>query len=218
MDENNIVDLRRERERREREQREALQAVVSAKQPDQEARDSTSGSDQSSKTDTASAEKAAPPQAPHSKELLAWEAPEYIEHPKQKEEWTRTTWLIATPIALLLLLVKNVLGAATIAIGAFAFLVNAFRPPRRMRFALEEKGVRVGERFHPYDQLESFWIFSGEEDKVLSLRRKAWLHYGLHLPIADVEPDRIREALSAHIPEKEESPSVVDEFLRRIGY
>ena len=204
MTEKNIVDLRKEKERREREQREALRAVVP----------------EAKKQDEGESAKEEPKQEPPQKvePLYAWDTFEYVEQPKQKATWTRNTWLIALPIVAVLLLTRNILGAATIAIGAFAFLVNAFRPPRKLHYVITKKGITAGDRFYPYDALESFWIFSEDEDKVLSLKRRATLRYALHVPLGDADPEKIRKALKPYISEEEHKLSAMDVFLHRIGY
>lgn len=215
----NVVDLRKERERRERKQRlsgqgEALRAVVSAAPSEADLSVAGQAGQDVGQDDEV------PPPAKEQPEvtLLGWDALEYGEHAKQKDQWIRNTWLIAGPIALILLLTKSFLGAAAIAIGAFAFLVNAFRPPRRLHYAILKKGVRAGEKIYIYDQLDSFWIFSEEEDKVLSLKRKGMLHFAITIPIGKTDPDVTRKMLTQFLVEEEQEVSGVDQFLRRIGY
>lgn len=207
MTEKNIVDLRKEKERREREQREALRAVVPQAKKQHEAAASEEPK-----------QEVPPEPVKKSEALYTWDTLEYVEHPKQKAVWTRNTWLITLPIVVILLLGKNILGAATIAIGAFAFLVNAFRPPRKLHYAIQKKGITAGDRFYPYDSLESFWIFSEDEDKVLSLKRRATLRYAQYLPLGDADPEKIRKALKPQLSEEEHKHSAIDVFLHRIGY
>ena len=213
----NVVDLRKEREHRERKQREALRAVLPSAKP------STASADSPAHQETqnpSGQDDTAPPPVEEQEEvtLLEWDTLEYSEHAKQKEQWMKTTWLIAGPIVLLLLLGKNILGAAVIAIGAFAFLVNAFRPPRMLHYAILKNGIRAGEKVYKYDLLESFWIFLEEEDKVLSLKHKEMLRFAITVPIGKTDPNIIRETLMQFLVEEEQEVSGVDQFLHRIGY
>lgn len=199
----NVVDLRKEKERRNlsagEDNREALRAVTA-----EDLDENTQEEDQ-------------PPQA-QAEELFTWDALEFVEHEKERYVWIRNTVIAVVPVVLFLLFTKNLLGAATIAIGAFAFLGNAFRSPSHVHFAIRRDGVVVGARMFSYEHIESFWIFTEDEDKVLSLKRKELLLFPLRMPLGDVEEESVRTILGQYIPEEEQHISLIDGILRRIGY
>ena len=150
--------------------------------------------------------------------LLVWEALEFTPHKKDQRAWIQTTALVAIPLALLTALTKNVLGVIVILLAAVTFLLSAFRKPRRLTYELKENGIIAGNSFMSFTQIESFWIFDDEENRVLSLKRKGLLVPYLKIPLGDTDADEVRAILKNYVTEEEQQPSAFDALLRRIGY
>ncbi|OHA48651.1 MAG: hypothetical protein A2682_02590 [Candidatus Terrybacteria bacterium RIFCSPHIGHO2_01_FULL_58_15] len=151
--------------------------------------------------------------------ILSWEALEFPERKKDEGVWLTRTAMVALPLALTFLLLKNLLGAIVIILGAFAFLLAAFRKPTKVRFHIDDKGIRINEHFHPFTQLVSFWIFTDPpQERIVSIRQKNMLQQNLALPLGETDPQKVRAALLAHLQEEEQQPSAVDALMRRIGF
>lgn len=151
--------------------------------------------------------------------FFAWEAPEFRERLRNRERWVRTAIFIAVPLALLFLLLKNVLGAIVTVLAAFTVLLEAFRKPRRMRFAITEHGVEINDKRYPYRELESFWIFADDpNERMLSVKTKRLLRQYLPLPLGLADPDRIHAALEPFLPEEKQERSAFDALMREIGF
>ncbi|MBI4134297.1 MAG: hypothetical protein HY475_02640 [Candidatus Terrybacteria bacterium] len=150
---------------------------------------------------------------------LSWEAFEFPERQKDEGAWLARTAMVAVPLALTFLLLKNLLGAVVVVLGAFAFLLAAFRKPTKVRFHIDDKGIRINEHFHPFTQLVSFWIFTDPpQERIVSIRQKNMLQQNLALPLGETDPQKVRAALLAHLQEEEQQPSAVDALMRRIGF
>jgi len=214
---NPIIDLRKEQERRDPPAGAAARAnaarqTTNDKQP-------TTNNPLARKDATSTEDNPASEAKPLKEgEVLEWEAYEYEHHKKDEKAWIRKTTYVAIPLAILMLLMKNVLGFVVVALGAAAFLLSAFRPPQRLTYRITKDGIIIGSTFRSYKVFTSFWIFSGEQGALLSLKRDGVLGHPLAVPMDGIDPDRVREILSAYLPEEEQQPSQFDAFLRRIGY
>ena len=159
---------------------------------------------------------------PHSedaKTLHAWEAREFIERPKKENLWLGYVVVVGIALAVLFLFLRNILGALLVLVGGFAFLVQAFRKPKIVQFAVTDKGIKAGTSLHSYEQLQSFWIFmEPANERSLSVQRKKGFGRTLAFPLGASNPVALRSALLAHLPEEEQKPSEFDAWLRRIGY
>lgn len=158
------------------------------------------------------------PQARQTKNLLEWTAPEYPAVERGPYWWMPPS-VGALAFVLFGILVKSYLFAAFAGLALLVALLYVRRPPRAYRFAISPEGVYIGETRHRFSDLESFWIFEHGEQLELSLEtKKGRIFPYLALPLGDVHPNRIRQALSDFLPEKEHAELFTDQIARSIGF
>jgi hypothetical protein len=151
--------------------------------------------------------------------IFSWDAPEFVERKKDESRWIRRVIIAATPLVLLFLLMRNILGAILVIIGGFTFLLEAFRKPRTVHFAITNKGIEIDGHSYPYRDLKSFWIFNDSpQERSISITTKRVLNQKLVLPLGNLDPIEMRKILLPFLPEVRELPSALEMWLRRIGY
>jgi len=113
-------------------------------------------------------------------------------------------------------------GIITIIIGIFAlfiFYIYANKDPLTIKFRINEKGIKIGKKFFDFDELKSFWVFySPPEEKELSIRSKKMFIPYIKIPLGNQNPNEIRKYLLKFLPEKRHKESVVDIWMKRIGF
>jgi hypothetical protein len=95
----------------------------------------------------------------------------------------------------------------------------ANKEPRIIKFKINEKGMEFDGRLHDFDTLRSFWLFyNPPEEKELSFRSKKTFFPYIKIPLAEQNPNEIREFLLKFLPEKRHRESIIDIWMRRIGF
>lgn len=147
-----------------------------------------------------------------------WKAPEFIKKPKNKS-WFIVPAIITIILGVFALFTENFLFLIAIVLAFFTFYVYANKEPRIIKFKINEKGIEIDKRFHDFESLSSFWIFyDPPEIKELSLRsKKTFLPY-VRIPLADENPNPIRKFLLKFLPEKHHKESLIDIWIRRVGF
>ena len=158
-------------------------------------------------------------------DIISWQAPEYDYRPKD------VSWKWASLIAAVILIVfaiwqKNPLFIFFIIIALF--LINHFAGqfPKVWQFKISEKGISVSlpdkkerEKFYGFEDMESFDIHpAGEEYKELILKLKSKFTPYLKINIHISDEEKIRNFLGKFIPREEHNQSLVDVFLRWVGF
>ena len=147
---------------------------------------------------------------------IRWSAYEH-EHIERGGDWFWALAIIAVCAALTSVLFHNVLFAILIllAAGIFALLANV--PPDLMNFEVSDRGVRVGDTLHRFDEIISFWV---EDEKgphpLLLVDTTKPLSPNLVIPIHDVDPHAVRLLLREHsqeVPMKEPFAHKLLEFF-----
>lgn len=148
---------------------------------------------------------------------IKWEEYEY-EHRPKSGDWF---WYIASGALILIIvsiLMKNfLLGIIAIA-GALSVAVLGVQKPRKLGYAIESGGIRIGSQFHPFKEIDSFWIsYEPPHKKELLLKSKKKVLKHMIVPLGNNNPKSIRDILKKVIKEEEQEESFVDILTEKMG-
>ena len=152
--------------------------------------------------------------------LANWDIPEV-----EKFERTKTWYLITGIIFILLLiycvLTTNFLFAVIIIFLAIIQYLNEKVGHTFLTFTITPDGMMVGEKFYPYKKIENFYIiYEPPEIKKLFIIFKSVLQPRLSIPFLDQNPVKIREILTAYLPEdlEKEYEPITDKLGRLLKF
>ncbi len=147
---------------------------------------------------------------------IIWSAYEH-EHIERGSEWFWALGIIALCAALTAILFSNVLFAILILVAAGTLVLLARRPPPFHEFEISDRGVRISEDMHSYNEILSFWVDTETgEEPLLLIDTTKFMSPNLIIPIGDIDPDSIRALLREHaeeVPMKEPFAHKVLEFF-----
>jgi hypothetical protein len=147
-----------------------------------------------------------------------WEAPEFEKTEKSKS-WFIIPAVIAIILGIIALATNNILFLILVLLGFFIFYVYANKEPRIIKFKIYERGIEFDNQVHDFESLRSFWIFYDPPmEKEISLRSKKTFFPYIRIPLGNQGPVEIRKYLLKFIPEKRHRESVIDIWMRRIGF
>lgn len=133
---------------------------------------------------------------------LSWSAYEH-DHIERGSDWFWALGITAVCIAVIAVILGDALFAILIIIGAFTISLLARTPPSLTQFTLTERGLRVGDVLHRYEEIVSFWV----EDEHRSGRPHLLIDTtkftapNIIIPIESVDPRVIREFLVQRVTE-----------------
>ncbi len=147
---------------------------------------------------------------------IIWSAYEH-EHIERGSDWFWALGIIAVCAALTSTLFSNVLFAILILVATGVLVLLARRPPPFHEFEISDRGIRISEESHSYDEILSFWVDTetGAEPLLLVDTTK-FTAPNLIIPIGDNDPESIRNFLREYaqeIPMKEPLSHKILEFF-----
>ncbi len=130
--------------------------------------------------------------------IITWEAEEYVQHDRNRG------WYFGLVIVSLILIAVSILlkwwsFAAVVVVSAVALVVYTTRPPRILKYKLDDKGLTEGGRFYSYADYKSFGI----------------LQDGTHFAIVLTPRKRFSGRVTVFFPEKQ-GEVIVDAFGARL--
>ena len=152
--------------------------------------------------------------------ILEWEGREHDYNPKSAD-WYWVLGIIATALAIALVLFSNYLLAVLVVVAAAALALHAAKHPSLHRFRLVEQGLYVGDELHPFGRMLSFSVLEdieGEFPPILSIKNESWFSPHLLVPLAGVDADAVYAYFLQHVDENEHHHTFTDLVAAWLGF
>src|SRR3989344_6232643 len=147
---------------------------------------------------------------------IRWQAQEH-EHIERGRDWFLALGIAAACVAAISILFNNVLFAILILVGAGVLALLARTPPTLVEFELSDRGIRVGDVMHRYEEVISFWVEEHDANPpILLVDTTKWLSPNIVMPIESVDPKEVRAYLlerADEVPMKESAAHKILEFF-----
>ena len=151
---------------------------------------------------------------------LEWEGHEY-EHDQKSADWYWALGIVATALGIAAFLFGNYLMLVLVVVAAVAIALHAAKHPPLHRFRLVDRGLYIGDEFHPYDRMLSFSVLEdieGEFPPLLSVKTENWLTPHLEIPLENVNADLVYAHFLANVDEAEHRPTIVHLVEAWLGF
>lgn len=148
--------------------------------------------------------------------VLNWSAYEH-KHVPRGRDWFWALGIIAVSAALTSILFHNILFAVLILVAAGLLGMLANVPPDLVRFELSDRGIRIGDTLHRFEEIISFWVEEeGGEHPLLLVDTTKFMAPNLIIPLENIDPHAVRAYLREHaeeVPMKEPIAHKILEFF-----
>ena len=149
--------------------------------------------------------------------LISWEVDE-SERYHRGRAWYVIMGLLGGALLIYAVASANFLFALLILMFVLVVYVTSIKEPKNLRIEISEDGVKVGETLHHFRNIKRYWfVYEPPMIKNLYLDVKSVANPSLSLPLADQNPNQIREILSQYLKEdlaEHEEPFM--DFLGRV--
>ncbi len=152
--------------------------------------------------------------------VITWQAPEYPFY-KKSVDWYWWFGLVTVGLIALAIYLDNVLFAFVIAIGAFALLLYAIRPPRTLEYEATTRGIKADKKLYPYQTIDSFWIKDGGNEtaeKTILLQSQKKFMPLLVFPLGNANIDELRQFLLDFMEEQELHEPLGQAIMEWLGF
>ena len=148
---------------------------------------------------------------------LSWHAPEYI-HTEKTADWYWILAIVTVTVVLIAVILNNVIFGMLIIVASSTLTLLAGRKPQKVHIEISDRRISVGRIHYNYAEMESFWVEKRQIFPKLVLKsKKVFLPY-ISILIEEVEPEKVRQALSDHLPEEEHVEPLLEKILIYLGF
>ncbi len=148
---------------------------------------------------------------------ISWHAPEYI-HTEKTVDWYWIVGIITISIAIIAIILNDVIFAVLIIISIATLSLYATRPPHMVEIDITSTGVHNGSTYHPYDELESYWVETRHAFPKVIFKSKKKLMFFISILLEDADPEEVNHILSQHLPKVEHTEPLLEKLLIYLGF
>ena len=143
---------------------------------------------------------------------IIWET---LEHePRHNEpEWFWALGIIVVSASIASILLGNALFAVLLVIAGFTLGIYAKRGPTMIKVQINDAGIFINNKFHPYKNIDSFSI----DRDMLLIEKHAFLHPLISIPI-DHDPEEVANFLKNFLPQKDFKEPLAHRFMEHLGF
>ena len=150
-------------------------------------------------------------------EKIEWRTPQYI-HTEKTSDWYWIVGIITVTIVLISVVLNNVIFAVLVLISSFTLSLYASHRPELIENEINESGIKKGNLYFPYSEIESFWVESGDRYPRILFKQKHKLSQFLTVLIHTEDAEDIKSYLSQHLAEEKMTESIFEKLLIYFGF
>ena len=145
-------------------------------------------------------------------ENISWTATEYIAK-DHNFWWYLSLVLISGGLGTLAVFLKSWSFLILIIISAIALIIYTIRPPRKIKYELNTKGLKEGKNFHPYETFRAFGILNEGKNFSAILIPKKRFGVSVKVYFPEGSGEAIVDALGARLPMEEVKLDFLDKIV-----
>jgi hypothetical protein len=155
---------------------------------------------------------------PHHNGSIEWTASEFIAHEKD------TTWFIGLAgvtiaVALVIfLMTRDKFSTFIVCVAGILFGVVAHRPPRQMRYVVDDHGVTIGAKTYPYADFRSFSVVHEGPLKSITFMPLKRFMPPMSMYYDPADEDKIAEILSGYLPMQDHPNDPIEKLMKLIRF
>lgn len=157
------------------------------------------------------------PQDDYGTPLLSWQVDEY-QRVERSTRWYLIAGIVAVALIVYAITTANFLFAVIILMAGVVTLATSFTPPQRIDVVMTDLGVAIGTRFFEHKKIRDFSIaYQPPDVKILYLDFSSPLTPLLSIPLEEMDPNEVRDALLPYCPENlDRTEETLTDRLRRV--
>ena len=150
-------------------------------------------------------------------EKLEWSALEYEER-ERGNDWFWALGIIVLASVVTSVIYGNYFFAVLITLGGILLGFFAIKKPDVVFYELNQKGLKIGSRFYPYENISAFWVRE-EPRPTLFIHSERFFMPIISIPIVKIYSSQIRDIfISKNINEKEMREPTAEKIIDSLGF
>lgn len=147
------------------------------------------------------------------KKIINWEAQEYIAR-KKNPLWFVIMGVVVAALLALAIFTKDWSFCILIVVGVVALMLYVIRPPRKLHYVLDDKGLTEGNKFYSYNEFKSFGILNEDNHYSIVLTPRKRFNPRNNVFFPETQGEEIVDMFGEHLPMEPVELDLLDKIIR----
>lgn len=135
---------------------------------------------------------------------IYWEAPEFVSYDRGTN-WYIALFVIGAGLAGLFWWLDNFFGFAAVILAVIVFFVLSRQKPKKRIYGLNEEGIIINNKIHPFTNYKSFYITFTDNIASLHLEPTKKLAFLASALLVGVDAQKVGEFINQYLPENQKA-------------
>ncbi|MDE1975572.1 MAG: hypothetical protein KGI49_03645 [Patescibacteria group bacterium] len=149
--------------------------------------------------------------------FISWSAPSHL-YTEKRSDWYWTVGIITLAIATVCFMFGEIITGIFVIVAALALALLASKPPAKVRYEINDRGLAAGDVLYPFLTLDSFCVPHDEFPPRLLIKSRKLFMPLMVIYIDEVDPEDIREVMLRYIAETEHHEPLLKRLLEWLGF
>lgn len=149
---------------------------------------------------------------------VTWTASEFVAHDKSPGWYAMLMLGTLLLAALVFFITRDFISVAVIVVAGLLLGVYGAHQPRQLEYVVDQRGIGIGQKYHPYDEFKSFSVVTDGAFSSLVFMPLKRFAVPTTIYYAPADEERILDTLTDHLPLEEHRGDAVDSLMRRIRF
>ena len=145
--------------------------------------------------------------------VIRWEAEEYVQHDKNGGWYVGLVFVGLVLVALAVVL-RWWTFVLLVVVSVVTLFIYTLRPPRMLRYTLDEKGLTEGARRYDFVDYKSFGIMKDGEHFIVVLTPRKRFSGRVRVLFPEAQGEKIVDAFGAKLPMEEVRLDFIDKVVK----
>ena len=147
--------------------------------------------------------------------VVRWEAQEYITHDKNAG-WYIGLTIVAIALIALAVFLKQWIFIAVIVLAFISLILYEVRPPRKIQYSVDGKGLTEGEKVYNFDDYRAFGILQDDTNFAIILMPRKRFSPAVTVYFPKEKGEEIVDVFGARLPMEEVKLDFMDKIVRKL--
>ena len=146
---------------------------------------------------------------------VRWEAEEYIQHDKNAG-WYIGLVMIGLVLVALSVWLRWWSFTALVVLAFISLLIYVLRPPRKIKYSLNSKGLTEGEKLYVFEDYRAFGILQDDTNFAIVLMPRKRFSPAVTIYFPKEKGEEIVDQFGARLPMEEVKLDLIDKLVRKL--
>ena len=146
---------------------------------------------------------------------VSWEAEEYVTYDKNAG-WYIGLAIVGTLLVAFAVWFQQWIFAAVIVLAFISLLIYELRPPRKIKYTVDAKGLTEGEKVYKIDDYRAFGIMQHDKNFAIVLMPRKRFSPAVTVYFPEAKGEEIVDVFGARLPMEAVKLDLIDKIVRKL--